>query len=284
MKKEEKHRHHLLHWIKQRERIRLRKERGKKAPWTDDKILQQYRFCNVRRMDDKVSQWILNNWINPHSTHKSLFVACVVARHFNKIETLEEIGNFLWKRPLDFKKLRKKLHIYRNRGNKLFNAAYIINGASGGDKLDQVIRIFKEVYEQQDDIIVWDSMEETAKNLLPIRGLGTFMAGQITADFRFGDQHDWLDVQRWAPPGPGSMRGLCWFYNMPIKRPLPIPRSQFPERFQEARLYMMKHLPRRITNRLEAIDYQNCLCEFDKYMRALSGNGKPKRKYPGGPA
>jgi len=35
-----------------------------------------------------------------------------------------------------------------------------------------------------------------------------------------------------------------------------------------------------ICDRLEAIDYQNCLCEFDKYERALQG-GRPKRNYDG---
>jgi len=42
------------------------------------------------------------------------------------------------------------------------------------------------------------------------------------------------------------------------------------------------NLPQLLTQRLEAIDYQNCLCEWDKYERALWGEGKPKQLYWGG--
>ena len=46
----------LVYFITEREAIRLKKEAGEPKPWTSDPILQQYRFCNVRRMDDKVSK------------------------------------------------------------------------------------------------------------------------------------------------------------------------------------------------------------------------------------
>jgi hypothetical protein len=42
-----------------------------------------------------------------------------------------------------------------------------------------------------------------------------------------------------------------------------------------------KHLPMSITKRLEAIDWQNCCCEYDKYSRTLFGEGRPKQRYPG---
>jgi len=65
-----------LYWIKEREKIRLAKDAGDSKPWTDDVILQSYRFCNVRRMDDKVSQWLLNNWYKPYRGHPHMLKAC----------------------------------------------------------------------------------------------------------------------------------------------------------------------------------------------------------------
>lgn len=51
----------LLYWAKERESIRLKRAAGLPPPWTDDPILRQYRFCNVRRLDDRVSQWLIKN-------------------------------------------------------------------------------------------------------------------------------------------------------------------------------------------------------------------------------
>ena len=39
-------------YCNEREAIRIRKEAGDEAPWTDDRILQQWSFCNVFREDD----------------------------------------------------------------------------------------------------------------------------------------------------------------------------------------------------------------------------------------
>ena len=41
-----------------------------------------------------------------------------------------------------------------------------------------------------------------------------------------------------------------------------------------------KQLPG-IASRLEAIDIQNCLCEFFKYEKTLWGMGSPKQRYDG---
>ena len=40
-------------------------------------------------------------------------------------------------------------------------------------------------------------------------------------------------------------------------------------------------LPDSITSRLEAMDYQNILCEFAKYEKTLWGEGRPKQSYNG---
>ena len=40
------------------------------------------------------------------------------------------------------------------------------------------------------------------------------------------------------------------------------------------------HVPSSVDGRLEAMDLQNCLCEFDKYCRAVHDGGRPRRLYP----
>src|SRR5262245_39207311 len=52
----------LCYWISEREAVRQRKEAGNSKPWTADPLLQGFRWCNVRRMDDRVSKWLEDNW------------------------------------------------------------------------------------------------------------------------------------------------------------------------------------------------------------------------------
>ena len=91
----------------------------------------------------------------------------------------------------------------------------------------------------------------------------------------------WTDKNSWAPIGPGSRRGMNRICNRPIDTPLK--KEQFQDELIELKSALAERLPHLITDRMEAHDYQNCLCEIDKYCRVLLNEGKrPKQKYPGG--
>jgi hypothetical protein len=82
----------MAYWIEEREAIRLKREAGESKPWTQDPILLGYRFCNVRRMDDRVSRWLLENWYQPYLDHPSMLVNVALARFINNPPILQEIG------------------------------------------------------------------------------------------------------------------------------------------------------------------------------------------------
>src|SRR5262245_5824366 len=82
----------LLYWIQEREAIRLRREAGQPAPWTNDPILAAWRFCNVRRECDRVTIWIRDNWREPHNDDLDLWFAMAVARLVNWPDSLAAIG------------------------------------------------------------------------------------------------------------------------------------------------------------------------------------------------
>lgn len=113
------------------------------------------------------------------------------------------------------------------------------------------------------------------KSLVGIFGVSDFMAGQIIADLKNTRGHplamapDWQD---WCVSGPGSKRGMSWLLygdsNYPVSERL------FQEHMQNIRVHHN-------VNFLHAQDLQNCLCEFDKYCRVLTGTGRSKRSYPG---
>ena len=61
----------------ERQNIFWKKLNGEEAPWTDDKILKTYKFCNSYRVNDRVSQYLLKNVfpenIKKHRTSWRLF-------------------------------------------------------------------------------------------------------------------------------------------------------------------------------------------------------------------
>ena len=80
-----------VHWIKERESIRIRKESNAPYPWTDDPILRDYRFCCVRREDDRVTKWIDANVRRPFQNNPNLWLMLCVCRIVNWPDTLAEL-------------------------------------------------------------------------------------------------------------------------------------------------------------------------------------------------
>lgn len=275
-----------LYWVQERENVRLARlkqwKRGdkQKPPWTDDEILQSYRFCNVRRMDDKVSQWLLTNWYEPNKDHPNMLLAVALARFVNKPESLMMITSIVfnddgWQADAIVDSLRK----YRDKGNTVFNGAYMVRGNDGMDKIDCVVNYYVEPLKKVNDTYPKHSMENAWLTILPSFGMGSFMVGQIVADLRWAVTGEWLDKYEWAPMGPGSKRGMNRI--MEVSTNATMSQEAFLSELTKL-IQIGKHgLPKSLTERLEAQDWQNTLCEFDKYERCLHGEGKPKQKYPG---
>lgn len=266
----------LIYWIKERESIRLQKESGEAKPWTDDEILQSYRFCNVRRMDDKVSRWLLENWYQPFFNHPNMLVAATLARHFNQPHALAEIGfPSKWQPELIKKKLRKM----KAGGQTIFNAAYMVRGIGAIDKTEMVVTNICQPLVEKRVRVDSSSMQKSVEGLLPYWGFSDFMAGQVVADLRWAIEGGWEDRLDWAPIGPGSRRGMNRLLGRDPR--FAMHPTFFLEQLQEVMRIAKKKVPKVVCGRLEAHDYQNCLCEFDKYTRTLLGEGRPKQLYMG---
>lgn len=265
----------LLYWMSEREYIRIRRLHGQPPPWTDDEILQRYRFCNVRRMDDRVSQWLLKHWYQPYRNHPNMLLACTMARFFNLPNTLSAIG---FPEVWNADKVRRQLRQMQKRGT-IFNSAYMVRGNDGVDKIACVINYTAQRIVKHPPIIDSSSMENSWSEVLRVRGMGSFMAGQVVADMRWGINGSWSDKHSWAPLGPGSRRGMNRLLSRPIESPMN--QLEFNGLLMELMITGKRELSSQLTDRLEAIDWQNVCCEYDKYERTIWGQGRPKRVYLG---
>ena len=106
-------------FMKERHTIYLNREAGKPWPWTKDKLLQEYKFCNVFRELDTVTKWINKNWRIPYKDHPNLCFAMAIARQFNWPDTLAEIG---FPKKWEPAKVKKILNARRKRKEKIYTA------------------------------------------------------------------------------------------------------------------------------------------------------------------
>jgi hypothetical protein len=229
-------------------------------------------------MDDKVSRWLLN-WHQeyPEVGFRDRIVSAVAGRLINWPDTLAELTYPAL--SYDEKSWSRTLLDRKSRGEKIFTGAYIVNGALGGDKILQVTqKILTPLWQNRRQVEVSPkNMQSVWKYLNGKPGIGSFMAGQVVADLRWiHHELPWQDRMTWAPQGPGSIRGVNRLRGQPLSAT--IPYSEWLDVVCRAMGAVTQRLPV-ISKRLELMDIQNCLCEYDKYRRLTLGEGSVRSRY-----
>lgn len=270
----------FFHWITEREKCREGYEKGLPKPWSSDPILQAYRFCNVRREDDKVTKWIKNNWRDPYDGNPNMVLAMVMARTVNWPATLDEIKfpDFSPSYFRDWKEaVREIMKKRRTDGEKVWTGAYLVStNGHRMDKIDYILdRVWTPIYEQfSDPENRW--LENYHKALMQFDGMGSFMAAQVVCDLKYtsvlSQAPDW---DTWSAIGPGSKRGLNRFYGRKLEGNISASLYKIEIASLQAAVQQYCNMA------LHAQDIQNCLCEFDKYVRVKNDEGKPRSGYNG---
>ena len=82
-------------FMKEREELRRRRASGVAPPWTNDSILAQYHFTNVKREHDATTQWMREHWTGPNgdsATAGEVVFNCALFRHFGTVAFAQQIG------------------------------------------------------------------------------------------------------------------------------------------------------------------------------------------------
>jgi alpha-glutamyl/putrescinyl thymine pyrophosphorylase clade 1 len=273
----------LFKFIVERERVRQRKEAGLPKPWSKDPIFQNYRFCNVYRELDTVTQWITTNWRHKHPEDRHVWFAMAVARYVNWPESLAEIGYPVPWNPAHFVKVLKDR---ASRGEKVFSAAYVTMTplSSKGQPKEEYLaeHILTPLWEMRENYAPWEgqTLEEFHTRLMTHHGVGSFMAAQIVADVKYtrplSGAEDW---RSFTAQGMGSERGLNRLCVLPLKKKWGA--KAFKYTMAELQLDIDARMVREDLGLVHRQDLQNCLCEFDKYERIRLNEGRVRSKYKG---
>jgi hypothetical protein len=269
----------LWYWVREREALRIRKESGEPPPWTTDEILSTYRFCNVRREDDRVTIWIREHIRKPYADHPMLWLMLCIARQINWPATLQElIDRAAWPDQQDFSPahITAVLNDRKARGEKVYTGAYMISAPAtkGADKQAYIAEEVIGGLWRRRASFAPRTLEETHQWIMQTNGWGNFMAYQAVVDMRFTKilQHA-VDRYFWAAAGPGTLRGLNRVHGRDVDASLS----------QAQALKEMQKIYARVENAtgvaMDFSDVPNILCETDKYLRVQLGQGKPRALY-----
>jgi len=266
-----------LYWMHERQRIYLKRLSGEPWPWTQDPILRSFRFCCVYRENDKVTQWIRDNWRIPYADHPNLWFAMCVARQINWPDTLAEIGF-----PEDWNP-RRVLRILEKRkrsGKKIYSGAYILGGGNpdGVSKIRYtVMGILNPLWRwaksrSSTQRFPWETEEAptlkaTFDWLLSFHGFGRFLAYEVVTDLRHTRcLCNASDINTWANIGPGAQRGLNRLYERDVRKSHP--QSQLLEELLAVYEWIRDRRDAVLLPTLELRDMEHVQCECEKYWRA----------------
>lgn len=271
---------------RERERIRLRRANGlPREEWTKDGPFKLWRFCNVRREDDKTTIWFREN-VRQHVTGVDALKATIAFRWFNRIETGERIVDML-RAPATWNTETARQRL--TGLSPVVTGAYIIKGYDGLSKLDGVLLCIHEAMPQLEEFYArWMaedkcSLQEWWSDLTSLAYMGRFMAYEAVSDLRWCEPFNQADdINEWANAGPGCARGLSWvMYGKPGEF------NPGSERDQIAMLNVMHDILEMSRDdkywpgdwpKWEMREVEHWACEYDKYCRAASGE-KQKRRF-----
>jgi hypothetical protein len=275
----------LVAFVNEREQVRINKDRGFLQPYTLDPILDKYRFCNVRRRDDRVSQWLLKNYYR--NVSGDVWFRALLARLINWPPTLLHLMDKLVipHRAEDFNSYLfiEAMKELEARKEKVYSSAYIVypTMVKGNTKsvnlCEYIIKPTIDMASKMRSAIASGSIRHTTNQLAESFGIQTFIAGQVSADLTYlrGQLDNAIDINSWAPMGPGSQRGLNRLHERAISRVFT--EKQFNNELIEVRDLLIKS--NGSLSDLTLHDCQNVMCEFDKYQRVVKGEGKPRQNY-----
>lgn len=276
-------------YLNERERVRIKKESGEPWPFTDDKILQNYKFTNVLRENDRTSRWFIKHWATPHKglPLEVQLYNCGLFRYFGTIEFAQAVGyQTQGHNPAHIIKTASDM---LSKGLKVFTGAYVItNGGITDNKENVVVNHYLDTLWRHATNIVeiakkeqrWEPVAKYMMNLPGWGGSG-FMVKECLSDAMFTDVLAiCLDKNEWSPCGPGARRGLNWLHDREedFKQKENAFLSEMKELFEMCESRFEEHMPK-VREKFDLHAVQFALCEIYKYQKVMNNLGRPRSCY-----
>ena len=286
-----------FHFMEKRMQLFWQRVEGTDISNTDP-ILSTYKFTNVYRVLDRVSQYLIAKVIYPKDqsfTPEDTLFRILIFKVFNRIETWEFLEQAL-EEPISLHNFKPALYSellsYRIKNQPIFSGAYLMTASHRNyqhlsSKHERWLTMIQKEFIQEhtfDRVFNADSMAQVFNILKEKTFIGGFLAYQYAIDFNYSP-HLHFDENSFVKAGIGAIRG--------IKKCFEDFRDYT---YEDCIRYTQEHLLayqeqygytefKNLYNRPPTlIDLQNCFCETDKYLRVQLpelnlGNTRIKQKY-----
>lgn len=260
----------------ERQAIFLSRQSNPEPPWTTDPILSSFKFTNVYRASDRVSQFLIRNVIySGDYDHRDVIFRILLFKLFNKIETwqlLERKLGPITVAGFSSKRFDRVLNSAIERGQRIYSAAYIMPPGSKAFKTRRKHVAHRRLLELmlKDDvsgkIAEAPSLQSVFRILRSYPLIGDFLAYQYAIDINYSEVVNFSESE-FVAAGPGARSGIrkC-FANSDLISEEEVIRlvTDLQEQEFSQRGISFQWLGGR---RLQLIDIQNIFCEIDKYAR-----------------
>ncbi len=269
-----------LYWKFAAERQQVFEARvaGVPRPWTQDRILQEYKFCNVYRAADRVSQYLIRDvaYRDDDSSPADRLFQIVAFRNFSNIGTWETVTGTLGRSPriadLESGAFESALTEARERNGGLYTGAFILcatNAYGRNIKHLNHVELFRDMFVRSrlaQRILEAESFEEVYDLFHTFPLMGDFMSYQMAIDLNYSEHLNFSEND-FTKPGPGALRGIKKVFS-DLGGLTPQEVIMWMVDNQEAEFARLGLEFNGLWGRpIHAIDAQNLFCETDKYCR-----------------
>jgi len=266
-----------------------------KDEWTDDPIFKEWRFCNVFRRLDKVTDYICKYVIEPNEDNPDLWKMIITSRFFSRIETIQFLINNKW---FSFGVTMANHLGLRSLHQPIMTSAFILNPLTyNGKRYHKYWTpyfLIKDIKEKITDFDKWLLINTTINDLTEqfkqLPSTAGFMAYEYATDFTYSKRYfsnPPKDEMTYGNFTIGSLRGLKRLlgYNPPERAPF--------NKLKDDELKYLTINLLHIWNDYNLLnntgvplckmrEVEHWLCEYDKYMRIkLKETNRLKQRYKG---
>ncbi|EJD50957.1 hypothetical protein AURDEDRAFT_112044 [Auricularia subglabra TFB-10046 SS5] len=272
-----------------RHHVFIKRAAGAPPPWTQDVALATHSYCNVYRVLDRCSQYLIKNVIQkgPQDIDEVVFRVCLY-NVFHRVETWELLCRAFPPMPtyaqFDEKTYIDVLTAAKSAGAKLYTGAFQkpahrwtpvthanhmwLIAAFMGAGLPQLLA-------------ECETLADVYAELKSFPGMGPFNSWQLALDLSYTPAFNFHQADL-VVPGPGALAGLNLCFHLPKSAR----KAVDPRAYDGAMRYMAatqsehfarlnlsfaglgpNHLP------LQPLDIEHTLCEFTKYTRQRGTRG-----------
>ncbi len=262
----------------ERQQIFFARAERRPWPWTEDRVLREYKFTNAYRASDRVSQYLIKEVIyRGDSSPQEVFFRTILFKIFNRIETWEllcrEFGEIAY-REYSFKRFDAVLTAAMSRGQRVYSAAYIMPSGGvkshGERKHSMHLRLVEQMMKDHlpDKISNAQSMGKAFELIREYPTIGDFLAYQYVTDLNYGSLISFSEMD-FVVPGPGALSGIHKCFSslggLTEAEIIKVVTGRQNEEFTRLGLSFKSLWGRP----LQLIDCQNLFCEVDKYARVM---------------